>query len=155
RVLASAGPDDVRLWEVSTGRLRWRRQHRLFRGYAWSWSVLAFSPDGKLLAVGGADGSVRLWETDAGGERHVVHTAARTITNVAVSPDGQRLAAGGEGGPVHLIDPRAGQLLGRWGASASVETLAFSADGKSLVAVGGGQDGKGWARCRWDTATGE
>jgi WD40 repeat protein len=171
RALASASADDVRVWEVSTGRLLWRRKHRLFAGYGWSWSLLDFSPDSKVLAVGSADGSVRLWDVDTGGEREVIRTSAwppgaregrqrrllphLTITNVVFSPDGGRLAAGCDRGPVSLIDPKAGKVIWQQRAFDSVETLAFSADGKSLVAFG--HDSRltsaGW--CRWDTATGE
>jgi WD40 repeat protein len=163
KALASAGETDVRVWEVRTGRLLWRRKHPLFAGYDWGWSPLEFSPDGKLLAVGSSDGSARLWDVETGGESYAVRLDARPLTNrrdarpvttVVFSPDGPRLAAGGEDAPVHLIDAETGKVIRRWGPFHSVETLAFTANGKSLVALVHGPNLKDATRYHWDTQTG-
>jgi WD40 repeat protein len=53
-------PTDVLVWNVKTGK------HELsLRGHVNGVLALDFHPDGKLLATGGSDGTVRLWEVDS------------------------------------------------------------------------------------------
>lgn len=118
---------------------------------------LAFSPDGRLLVVVGADRDVRLWDV---GQPHVpeVVAARRTVRepdeqdgfSVAFSPDGATLASGGSR-LVHLwamadagASPRVLRRHTTW-----IFTLAFSPDG-AIVGSGGG-DG---LVCLWDVADG-
>jgi WD40 repeat protein len=53
-------PCDVLVWDVKTGK-----QVLALRGHVNTVLALDFHPDGKMLASGGADGTVRLWEIDA------------------------------------------------------------------------------------------
>lgn len=104
----------------------------------------AVAPDRSLLAFSGADGEVRLW---AHGEDGTYHRSAVVsgdpegglLFASAFSPDQRTLAVGGINGPVMLLDvanpsmPREIALLD--GPESAVQALAFSPDGKALVAA--------------------
>src|SRR5262249_15056703 len=77
----------------------------------WGVRVLAFSPDGRLLALGGPDHAVHVWETVSGKERARFegHNGSATmmtggVTSLSFSPDGRRLASGAPNSTILIWD---------------------------------------------------
>jgi serine/threonine protein kinase len=109
-----------------------------FRGPAGGASTVAFGPKRDVLAVGGLEGALRLWEFDsAPRERIVLQTYETGVWSLAFSPD-QRTVAWGSGSLDGLVclgdlcDPTLNQMTLLHGHQARVDALAYSADGKML-----------------------
>jgi WD40 repeat protein len=97
---------------------------------------VAFSPDGKILATGSRDGTVRLW--DVATHRQIGNPIAvpgPTVTSVAFSPDGLTLATGSEDHTVRLWDLATHRQIGDplAGHAGPVYSVAFSPDGKTVA----------------------
>ncbi len=97
-----------------------------------AWAV-AFGPEKQLLASGGDDGNVRLWNTKSGNQSLVLPHGS-LVAAIAFSPDGKTLATGCDDNKVRFWDPASGELLGDFSSlSAPARFLAFSPDGRFLA----------------------
>jgi len=98
---------------------------------------VALSSEGGLVASGGGDGTVRLWETSTGRPMATLHGHTSTVWSVAVSAEGKLVASGGEDGTVRVWEPSTGRPLAILDDHASVvRGVALSADGHLVVSSG-------------------
>ena len=105
------------------------------------YSIVAFSPDGRTLASGGHNGTIRLWNIDTGKHIRILigHEVYDHIYSLVFSPDGRTLASGGSGHTIRLWDVNTGaQIRTLTEHTDDVYSVAFSPDGNTLAS--GGRD---------------
>ncbi|KAF3930280.1 Beta-TrCP [Dactylellina cionopaga] len=113
-------------------------------------SSVAFSPDGKQLAAGLKNDTVKIWDPISGVLIHTLEGHDWPVTSIAFSPDGKFLVSGSNDYTVMLWDTASGELLHTFSDhEEAVTSVAFSIDG---ILVSASKDN---TIKIWDTASRE
>lgn len=150
KILVSGGLDGaIKIWNWRTGELL----HTLNRpspsdiigslvswfdssvGVIWS---VAISPDGQIIASGGSEQPIMLWNSETGKLVRILTGHSGRVNSVTFSPNGKLLASGGDDNTLRIWNYQTGELLQTLEHLSPVYCVTFSPDGQTLV--GGSAD---------------
>jgi WD40 repeat protein len=143
RYLVSASVDgSVKLWDATRlGEIQKTGPQKPLRTFPvhspGACLNVAFSPDGKRIAIGDTEYTVKIWEVpgkETDQELLTLRGHSGDVYTVAFSPDGRLVASAGEDSTVKVWDSHTGKLLRSFrGHTGLVNSLAFTRDGLRLV----------------------
>ncbi|QJB25954.1 WD40 repeat domain-containing protein [Limnospira fusiformis SAG 85.79] len=100
---------------------------------AWVYAA-AIAPDGKVLASGSYDGTIKIWDLESGSLRQTIAAHASAVASLAIAPDGKHLISGSVDNRVRLWDLDTGKLIRTFnGHRDDVKVVAIAPDGKTIA----------------------
>jgi hypothetical protein len=109
-----------------------------------------FSPDGRTIASGSSDKSIRLWDATSGRELRTLNGHTDHVTSVAFSPDGRTIVSGSWDKSIKLWDAASGREIRTLNGHADIViAVAFSPDGRTIASASADKTIK-----LWDVASG-
>ena len=127
--------DNVKIWDISSGSPSCKLE-----GHTSSVSNAAFSPDGRLIATGSMDNTIRIWEkaSDEGVfiPLRVIEGHTRWVRSTAFSPDGKRIVSTSDDNTIRVWDVETGKQLKEFKLLHDpANRTAFCPDGNRVVSA--------------------
>ncbi|MGH7172368.1 MAG: WD40 repeat domain-containing serine/threonine protein kinase, partial [Gemmataceae bacterium] len=134
------------VWDAKTGAVS-----RVVPGHTSHVHRLRYSRDGRLLASGDTDGSVKLWDAATLTLVRSIDVHRGPVVGLAFAPDGARFASASEDSTVRVWESATGAaVFSLRGHTGSAFDVAFSPDGKRIASGGFDKTVR-----LWDAATGK
>ena len=125
-------PIRLQIWDIKAGAIC-----DVFEGHQQEVYSVEFSRDGRLLASGGGDGTVRIWNMNDGDSKVLTiddWDPIHGVCAIAFFPNGQLVVAGSLDSIIRIWDVETGNRLETLkGHSDTVYSVRFTPDGKQLV----------------------
>jgi WD40 repeat protein len=145
KVLLTASQNTVHAWDAATGKpLPWSLDLKA------AVTAAVFTPDGRLIGTGAANGAIGLWDASTGAAQTSPPGQGGRVTAVAFSPDGRRLLSCGAW-KARLWDVAEHRAVGEpMTHRGEVVTARFSPDGRRVVTASADRTAR-----VWDAETGQ
>ncbi|KAH8742353.1 hypothetical protein F5883DRAFT_478116 [Diaporthe sp. PMI_573] len=98
---------------------------------------VAFSADGRRLASGSRDHTVKIWDAESGANVRTLEGHSGGVTSVAFSADGRRLASGSRDHTVKIWDVESGACITTCPVDRATKELEFDLDNSYLYTDAG------------------
>jgi len=112
------------------------KERNRLEGHTDTIADISFSPDGKFIASGSKDKTVKLWNRDGSEKKPALQRKyGNEFTSVAFSPDSQIIAAGNKDSKIYLWRLNGTFIKTLKGHRDWVTNIRFSPDGKTIVSA--------------------